>query len=142
MIKRHSFRIDDAEGMNALLASTNIVPAAGLAVSEGWVNFAVEDGEIDSNLQLSLQHKKLLGEELMKKELMDHNVRVAKLNIDKLEQHRSKKEIVENKKEWEACLKQMENFKNVLLFNESESMRLQIEIDIRQARINELEGAK
>jgi isopropylmalate/homocitrate/citramalate synthase len=142
MIKRFVFRIDDAEGMNAVLASTNYISAipalGGVVDGVGYVNFTVEDGEPDSNVQLALEHKKKLAKDLFDLEMQQFDLDCVLHNIDSLELHRSQKEIVENKKEWEASCKQMDEFKSIQLMKEAEVMRLKTDIALRRDRITDL----
>lgn len=140
MIRRQTFKITDQEGIDAALATGNQVAALGIAVSEGYINIPIEDGREDSNAQLILEHNKLLGKDILSLELQGHNVRAIKHQMDWLEKYRSKKEVVENKKEWERCLKMMDEYKDILKLNEAECNRLQNEIDVRRARIAELKA--
>lgn len=138
MIKRASFKIEDAEGMNALLAVCDMVPSAGMAINEGWVNFAVDDGEADTLANVILDHKKVLRNDLNLLEANKHNKAIIAYDIDQLEAHRSQKEIVENKKEWEDACKKMEEIKAALVLTEAEIYNLEKQITVRKARIAEL----
>lgn len=140
MIKRVAFKIDDADGMNAVLAKYDMVPSAGAFINEGWVNFAVDDGEADTLANKILDHKKVLRNDLNLLEATQLNLRIIDHDIDQLEIHRSKKEVVENKKEWDDACKQMEQIKAARLLTEKELYRLEKEIKVRRERIAELEG--
>lgn len=138
MIKRFSFRIDDQDGMNAVLAKFDMVPSAGMAINEGWVNFAVDDGESDTLANMILDHKKVLRNDLNLLEATKFNKAIIAYDIDQLETHRSKKEVVENKKEWEAAGKKMEEIKAAEVLTDAEIYRLEKEIKLRRERIDEL----
>ena len=140
MIKRVAFKIDDVEGMNEVLKHCDMVPTAGSFINEGWVNFAVDDGEADTLLNKILDHKKVLRNDLNLLEATELNLRIIDHDISELELHRSKKEIVENKKEWEEAGKKMEQIKAARLLTETERYRLNKEIKIRSERIAELEA--
>lgn len=140
MIKRLSFRIDDQEGMNAALAQFDMVPAAGMAINEGWVNFAVDDGEPDTVANVILDHKKVLRNDLNLLEAVKFNKAVTAYDIEQLEIHRAKKEIVEKTKEWEEAGKKMEEIKAAEVLTDAEIYRLEKVITVRKARIAELSG--
>jgi hypothetical protein len=139
MIKRVAFKIDDAEGMNKVLAYADMVPTAGMAINEGWVNFSVDDGEADDLAHQILDHKKVLRNDLNLLEATKFNMTIIEDDIEKLEQHRAKKEIVENKKEWESAGKKMEEILSAKLMTEAEIYRLEKEIRLRRDRIEDLQ---
>lgn len=140
MIRRVAFKIDDVEGMNEVLAKWDMVPTAGSFINEGWVNFAVDDGEADTVLNNILDHKKVLRNDLNLLEATKFNMRTIEFDIEQLELHRSKKEIVENKKEWESANKKMDEIRAARLLTEAELYRLEREIKLRRERIAELEA--
>ena len=139
MIKRVAFKIDDAEGMNKVLATCDMVPTAGMAINDGYVNFAVDDGEADDLAHIILDHKKVLRNDLNLLEATKFNMTIIEDDIEKLEAHRSKKEIVENKKEWESACKKMDEIKSAHLLTEAEIYRLEKEIRLRRDRIEDLQ---
>lgn len=146
MIKKVSFRIDDAEGMNKVLAVSDFVPSAGFAVSgsslfrPSYISFSVDDGEPDTVANKILDHKKVLRNDLNLLEATQFNMAIIDHDIAELDAHMSTKEVVEKKKEWEASLKKMEEIKAARLLTEAELYRLNKEIKLRRARIAELEA--
>lgn len=140
MIKRVAFRIDDAAGMNEVLKVCDMVPSAGMAINEGWVNFSVDDGEPDTLANKILDHKKVLRNDLNLLEATEFNMAIIDYDITELEEHMGKKEVVEKKKEWEAALKKMEEIKAARLLTEAELYRLNKEIELRRQRIEELQA--
>lgn len=141
MVKRYSFRIDDAEGMNKVLATGNFVANGGVAVGEGWINFCVEDGAPDNVTMQILDHKIALGKDLLLLEQAEFDATVIEYDRNELEVHRSQKEVVENKKEWEAAAKKMEQIGATDLLKQAELHRLRKLIKLRQARIDELQSS-
>lgn len=145
MIKRVSFRIDDAEGMNKVLATCDMVPSAGMAITsggmfgKGWINFCVDDGEPDTLANKILDHKKVLRNDLNLLEATEFNLGIIDYDIAELDAHMAKKEIVEKKKEWESALKKMEEIKAARMLTEAEIYRLTKEIKLRRDRIADLE---
>ncbi len=140
-MKRYSFEIKDAEGMNKALAGGFMVSAAGVCANEGWVNFAVDDGEPLTIAETILDHKKAMAKDMNMLEAVRFNKAIITHDIAELEQHRSTKEIVENKKEWEAAGKKMEEIKAAELLTDAEVYRLEKEIKLRGVRIAELEAS-
>lgn len=138
MLKRCSFKITDAEGMNEVLAKYDMVSNAGMAINEGIVNFSYDDGEPDSLAMVILGHKKALRNDLNLLEATLFTKRTMQFDIDKLEAHRSQKEVIENKKEWESAYNKMEQIVGAMVLTDGEIFRLNRDIECRRARVAEL----
>lgn len=141
MLKHVSFKIEDAEGVNAVLKNAQRVTSVPVAIGNGYMSFAIEDGEPDTKERTILDHKIELGKDLILLEQCNFNDTIFVNDIGELEEHRSKKEVVEDKKEWEASLKKMEQLKALKLQNDAEIWRLKRNIELRRERIEYLKNS-
>lgn len=138
MLSVKSFSLKDAEGVNSLLKTARLAGGASVFVSDGQIMIPVEDGKEPNNFHKASMHSEILAKDILTLEGVRFNKTIVTHDIDELEQHRSKKEVVENKKEWEAATKKMEEIKAAELLTDAEIYRLEREIELRRERIADL----
>ncbi len=82
MLKLLSFKMADADGMNAVLAKTRLAKGAQVFVSNGDIVIPTEDGTLPNDLQKANMLNEILSDKLMELEAYKQSLATAELLLE------------------------------------------------------------
>lgn len=138
MLKVASFKISDADGINALLATNRLASGAHILVADGQVCIPYEDGEPENKEQEIIAIKEQKNTMLRELAIVKHSQSVNDLQIAdakdqlgvayaKWDENRSHKNLEAIKTRIQA---KVDELQNLYLMNQNEIVRLQRNIEL------------
>ncbi len=155
MLRLKSFKFDQEAEMNALLDSYRLAQGAHVFVSDGFLIIPYEDGEPKTNVQKVIDVKEQKNIIIDQMGIIEHSQQVlgnlkldAKRRVDEAKANLAEAETKKGKEKFDAikdCTDTLKNAERALkdvegqeMQNKIELVRLQLNIDLFDERIEEL----